>query len=130
MGSALRASFGWNFFTEDGLQNVPFATEEGTFLQCLTSLFGAPLIAGIPCVAPDGSVPATGVTALATNGAANARSRGVREPGAERSYSVFADVTWLATDSLELTAGPAARGKPQVGLSQQRARTRCSAVRR
>ncbi|MDQ0566779.1 TonB-dependent receptor [Erythrobacter citreus] len=106
-GSALRASFGWNFFTEDGLQNVPFATEEGTFLQCLTSLFGAPLIAGIPCVAPDGSVPATGVTALATNGAANAipYASVFENQGRNEAYSVFADVTWLATDSLELTAG-------------------------
>ena len=106
-GSALRASFGWNFFTEDGLQNVPFATEEGTFLQCLTSLFGAPLIAGIPCVAPDGSVPATGVTALATNGAANAipYASVFENQGRNEAYSVFADVTWMATDSLELTAG-------------------------
>jgi len=48
----LRASAGWNIFIEDGRQNVPFSTEEGLFLQCLTTLFGAPLIPGIPCVAP------------------------------------------------------------------------------
>ena len=103
----LRGSFGWNVFTEDGLQNVPFSTEEGTFLQCLTSLFGAPLIPGIPCVAPDGSVPASAVTGLATGGAATAIPyRSVFEnQGQNDSYSVFADVTYLATDSLELTAG-------------------------
>ena len=106
-GMDLRGSFGWNVFTEDGLQNVPFSTEEGTFLQCLTSLFGAPLIPGIPCVAPDGSVPASAVTGLATGGAATAIPyRSVFEnQGQNDSYSVFADVTYLATDSLELTAG-------------------------
>jgi hypothetical protein len=29
-----RAAWGWNFFTEKGIQNVPFSSEEGTFLQC------------------------------------------------------------------------------------------------
>ena len=106
-GSSLRGSFGWNFFTEDGVQTVPFSTEEGTFLQCLTSLFGAPLIPGIPCVAPDGSVPASAVTGLATGGAVTAipyRSE-FENQGQNDSYSVFADVTFLASDALELTAG-------------------------
>ena len=106
-GMDLRGSFGWNVFTEDGLQNVPFSTEEGTFLQCLTSLFGAPLIPGIPCVAPDGSVPASAVTGLATGGAATAipyRSM-FENQGQNDTYSIFADATWLATDALELTAG-------------------------
>jgi len=86
---------------------VPFSTEEGTFLQCLTTLFGAPLIPGIPCVAPDGSVPAAAVTGLATMGAAQAipYSSVFENQGRNEAYSVFADVTWLATDSLELTAG-------------------------
>ncbi|KWV92420.1 hypothetical protein AUC45_13510 [Erythrobacter sp. YT30] len=106
-GSSLRGSFGWNAFIEDGIQNVPFATEEGTYLQCLTSLFGAPLIPGIPCVAPDGSVPASDVTELATMGAATAipYSSVFENQGENEAYSVFADVTWLATDRLELTAG-------------------------
>lgn len=106
-GDNLRASAGWNVFIEDGVQNVPFATEEGTFLQCLTSLFGAPLIPGIPCVAADGSVPATAVTGLATSGASEAISYSsvFENQGRNEAYSVFADVTWLATDSLELTAG-------------------------
>ncbi|MBO6526393.1 TonB-dependent receptor [Erythrobacter sp.] len=106
-GSQLRASFGWNAFVEDGIQNVPFATEEGTYLQCLTTLFGAPLIPGIPCVAPDGSVPASQVTALVTAGAATAipYASVFENQGRNEAYSVFADATWIATDRLELTAG-------------------------
>lgn len=106
-GDRLRASAGWNIFIEDGRQNVPFATEEGTFLQCLTSLFGAPLIPGLPCVAPDGSVPAAGATGLITGGAATAipYASVFENQGRNEAYSVFADVTWIATDALELTAG-------------------------
>ncbi|UAB78006.1 TonB-dependent receptor [Erythrobacter sp. SCSIO 43205] len=106
-GTNVRASAGWNIFIEEGAQNVPFATEEGLFLQCLTSIFGAPLIPGIPCVAADGSVPATAVTSLATSGAATAIPYAARfeNQGRNEAYSVFADVTWLPTDNLELTAG-------------------------
>ncbi|WP_211276768.1 TonB-dependent receptor [Erythrobacter tepidarius] len=106
-GRSLRARAGWNVFIEDGRQNVPFATEEGTFLQCLSSLFGAPLIPGIPCVAPDGSVPAAGVTAIATGGALQAipYASVFENQGRNEAYSVFADATWLASDALELTAG-------------------------
>lgn len=106
-GSDLRASFGWNLFIEDGSQNVPFSTEEGTYLQCLTSLFGAPLIPGIPCVAADGSVPASQVTGLATAGAFSAipYTSVFENQGRNEAYSIFGDVTWLATDRLELTVG-------------------------
>jgi outer membrane receptor protein involved in Fe transport len=106
-GDSLRASAGWNVFIEDGRQNVPFATEEGTYLQCLTTLFGAPLIPGIPCVAPDGSVPASAVTGIATGGAATAipYSSVFENQGRNETYSVFADVTWIPIDALELTAG-------------------------
>lgn len=106
-GETLRASAGWNVFIEDSRQNVPFATEEGTFLQCLTSLFGAPLIPGVACVAPDGTVPASGVTAIATGGAATAipYASVFENTGRNEAYSVFADVTWIPTDALELTAG-------------------------
>ncbi len=58
-GGNLRASAGWNLFIEDGRQNVPFATEEGVFLTCLSGLFSSPPSL---CVAPDGSVPALGAT--------------------------------------------------------------------
>jgi len=106
-GSNLRGSLGWNAFVEDGAQNVPFAVEEGIYLQCLTSLFGAPLIPGIPCVAPDGSVPAAAVTGIATMGALDAIPyfSVFENQGRNETYSVFADATWLATDRLELTAG-------------------------
>lgn len=102
-----RASFGWNFFTEDGRQNVPFSTEEGLFLQCLTSIFGAPLIPGIPCVDGNGTVTAAQVTGLATGGlASEIPYQSVFEnQGKNQSYSVFADATWIPAPALELTAG-------------------------
>ena len=117
-GSNLRASAGWNLFIEDGRQNVPFATEEGLFLQCASQTpvgqaFGIPpLIPGVACVAPDGSVPATSITGTLS-------SLGVLPPGVQalpyssvfenqgrnEAYSVFADVTWIPIEALELTAG-------------------------
>lgn len=101
-GEKLRASAGWNIFIEDGRQNVPFASEEGLFLQCLTTLFGAPVASrpfgATPCVAADGSSPATGIT--------NVPYASVFEnQGRNEAYSVFADVTWIPTEALELTAG-------------------------
>ena len=106
-GDRLRSSFGWNAFIEDGRQNVPFATEEGTFLQCLTTLFGAPLVPGVACVAPDGSVPASGVTAILTQGAATAipYTSVFENRGRNEAYSLFADATWIPFDALEVTAG-------------------------
>ncbi len=105
-GDYLRSSFGWNAFIEDGRQNVPFATEEGTFLQCLTTLFGAPLVPGVACVAPNGSVPASGVTAILTGGAATAipYTSVLENQGRNEAYSLFADATWTPFDALELTA--------------------------
>lgn len=103
-----RAAFGWNYFKEEGRQSVPFSTEEGTFLQCLTTVAAPrPLFPGVPCVAPDGSVPASQVTGLLTGGALTAipyRSE-FENQGRNDSYSVFADATWIPTDMLELTAG-------------------------
>jgi outer membrane receptor protein involved in Fe transport len=101
-GASLRASFGWNAFIEDGRQNVPFSTEEGLFLQCLTGLFGVPTanrpFGAVPCVAPDGSVPAAGITNFPYTSV-------FENQGRNEAYSIFGDVTWLATDRLELTAG-------------------------
>ena len=98
----LRASAGWNVFIEDGLQNVPFASEEGVFIACLT---GA--IPGIACVAPDGSVPSLGTTAALTGGALQAipYSSVFENQGRNEAYSVFADATWIPFEALELTAG-------------------------
>ena len=100
--SDVRASFGYNLFIEDGVQNVPFATEEGLYLQCLTGLFGVPTalrpFGDTPCVAADGSSPATGITNIPYVSV-------FENQGRNEAYSVFADVTWIATDALELTAG-------------------------
>lgn len=117
-GERLRASAGWNMFIEDGSQEVPFATEEGLFLQCASQTpvgqaFGIPaLVPGVACVAPNGSVPATTVTAtLASLGVLPAGVQALpyssvfRNQGRNEAYSVFADVTWTATEALELTAG-------------------------
>ncbi|PLK24134.1 TonB-dependent receptor [Porphyrobacter sp. TH134] len=95
-GEKLRASAGWNMFIEDGFQNVPFATEEGVFLSCLGGLFANPRRL---CVAPDGSVPALGATNIPYSAIL------FQNEGRNEAYSVFADVTWLPTDALELTAG-------------------------
>ena len=92
----LRASAGWNLFIEDGFQNVPFATEEGVFLNCLGGLFANPRRL---CVSPDGSVPALGATNIPYSAIL------FENQGRNEAYSVFADVTWIPTESLELTAG-------------------------
>lgn len=101
-GSNLRASAGWNLFIEDGRQNVPFATEEGVFITCLT---GA--IPGVACIAPNGSAPSLGATAALTGGARTAipYASFFENQGRNEAYSVFADVSWTPFDALELTAG-------------------------
>ena len=98
----LRASAGWNLFREYGLQNVPFSSEEGIFLQC-----AARLIPNLPCVASNGTVAAAGATALLTRGVtAVVPYRSVFEnQGKNDSYSVFADGTWSPNDRWDLTAG-------------------------
>jgi outer membrane receptor protein involved in Fe transport len=95
-GTSLRASFGWNAFIEDSIQNVPFATEEGVYLACLGGLFANPQRL---CVAPDGSVPSLGVTNIPYSAVLFENS------GRNEAYSVFADTTWIPMEALELTAG-------------------------
>lgn len=101
-GDHFRGAFGWNLFREDNHQRVPFSTEEGTYLQC-----AARLIPGLPCVAANGTVAASQATAILTNGAATVipYSSVFENLGKNDSYSMFADGTWLASASLELTAG-------------------------
>jgi len=96
-----RASFGWNVFTEDNLQNVPFSSEEGTFLQCLSNALQ------IGCINAAGVVTAAQATAAITGGALTQipYSSTFENQGQNDSYSMFADTTWIPTDSLELTAG-------------------------
>ena len=99
-----RASFGWNYFTEKGRQNVPFSTEEGVFIQCLTGAFST---LGFSCVDPAGVVTALDITPTLSGGtiAALPYSSVFENQGDNQSYSVFADATWIPTNSLEITAG-------------------------
>lgn len=98
----LRGSVGWNVFTEDGVQAVPFSSEEGTFLQC-----AANIIPGLGCVNSAGVVTAAQATALATGGALTQvpYSSEFINGGKNTSYSVFLDATWIPTEALEITAG-------------------------
>jgi iron complex outermembrane recepter protein len=106
-GSNLRASFGWNAFIEDSIQRVPFATNEALFLQCASFTPAGqaagipPLVPGVPCVAPDGSVPLLGIPGIPSIPYSSVFENG----GKNEAYSVFADATWMVTDRLELTAG-------------------------
>ncbi|MXO65215.1 TonB-dependent receptor [Altericroceibacterium endophyticum] len=101
-GDTLRASFGFNYFHEDSHQIVPFSSEEGTFLQC-----AAGVIAGLGCIAEDGSVAAAQATGLLTEGAASVipYTSTFGNYGKNTTYSVFADATWIPVPELELTAG-------------------------
>ena len=97
-----RASFGWNVFREDSIQNVPFSTEEGIYLQC-----AARLIPNLPCVNSAGVVTAATATATLTGGALTQvpYSSVFQNGGVNDSYSVFADATWIPTEALEITGG-------------------------
>ncbi|MFN7176029.1 MAG: TonB-dependent receptor [Thermaurantiacus sp.] len=105
----IRAFAGVNYFTEKGFQRVPFSTEEGIYLQCVGLLTGLlpVLIPGVPCVAPNGTVPAAQVTQLVTQGLFRQLpyDSEFQNGGKNDLFSVFADVTWLASDALELSAG-------------------------
>ncbi len=103
-----RGSFGFNFFHENSIQNVPFSSEEGTFIQCATRrLAAAPFNLNVPCVAADGSVGASVATGLLTGGAATVipYSSVFENQGENTSYSVFADGTYIPFRGLEVTAG-------------------------
>ena len=89
-----RGSFGFNYFHENGLQNVPFSTNERTFFACLT----ATATTRAQCVAPGGGVPAAATPRV------DYRSF-FENQGRNTSYSMFADGTWIPTPSLEITAG-------------------------
>ena len=118
-GDHYRASFGVNGFFENGVQHVPFSTEEGTYLDCSVStafagiraaLAKAGLPTGTACVAPDGTVPGSRATAILSRGALTQLpyASSFSNYGTNYTYSVFAEGTWIPTPSLELTAG--ARG--------------------
>lgn len=100
--STIRASAGWNVFKEDGVQAVPFSSEEGTFLQC-----AANIIPGLGCVNSAGVVTAAQATSLATRGLFSQvpYSSEFINGGVNTAYSVFADATLIPTPSLEMTVG-------------------------
>jgi outer membrane receptor protein involved in Fe transport len=84
------------------VQNVPFSSEEGIFLQC-----AARLIPNLPCVDANGVVQAAKATSLLTGGLLTQvpYSSVFENEGRNRSFSVFADATLIPVPSLELTAG-------------------------
>jgi outer membrane receptor protein involved in Fe transport len=100
-GDHFRGSFGWNMFREKNHQRVPFSTEEGTFIQCLTNALQ------IGCINPAGVVTAAQATQIITGGALTQipYASVFENQGKNDSYSMFADGTWIASPSLELTAG-------------------------
>lgn len=102
-----RASFGWNVFVEDSIQNVPFSSEEGIFIQCLTTLAGASAIPGLGCINPAGVVTAAQATGLVTGGALTRipYTSTFENQGQNDSYSMFADVTWIPAPAIEVTGG-------------------------
>jgi outer membrane receptor protein involved in Fe transport len=91
---SFRGSFGFNYFHENGVQNVPFSTNENVFFACLT----ATAATRAQCVAPGGGVPAAAAPRI------NYTSF-FENQGRNTSYSVFADGTWIPTPRLEITAG-------------------------
>jgi iron complex outermembrane recepter protein len=91
---SFRGSFGFNFFHEDSIQNVPFSANERVFLACATSTPAT----RAQCVAPNGSVPAQALTPVPYSSV-------FENQGRNDSYSMFADGTWIPTPKLELTLG-------------------------
>ena len=89
-----RGSFGFNFFHEDSIQNVPFSGNERVFFACLTSTAAT----RAQCVAPNGTVPALALPAIPYSSV-------FENKGRNDSYSMFAEGTWIPTPSLELTVG-------------------------
>lgn len=87
-----RASFGWNYFREDGQQVVPFSTNERVFFACLGGGLGP------TCVAPNGTVPADAQPPIFNRSVFG-------NIGRNDTYSVFGDVAWTPVRKLELTAG-------------------------
>jgi outer membrane receptor protein involved in Fe transport len=89
-----RGSFGFNFFHEDSIQNVPFSSNERVFLVCATSTPAT----RAQCVAANGTVPAQALPPVPYSSV-------FENQGRNDSYSMFADGTWIPTPKLELTAG-------------------------
>lgn len=89
-----RGSFGFNYFQEASIQNVPFSTNERVFFACATS---TPATRG-QCVAANGTVPAQATPAVPYTSL-------FENQGRNDSYSMFFDGTWIPTPKLEITGG-------------------------
>jgi len=100
----VRAFFGANYFWETGFQRVPFSSEEGIFLQC-----AARLVPGLACINnATGVVEASRATAILTGGAATQLPYAAelfRNSATIDTFSVFGDVTLVATPRLEFNVG-------------------------
>ncbi len=131
-GDKYRASLGFNAFVENGVQRVPFSTEEGTYIACSVTpafqpfrnaLNGAGVATGTSCVAPDGTIPATRATAILSRGATTQipYQSVFANYGTNDTFSVFADATYIPVPKLELTAGARVlveRRKSRYGADQ------------
>ncbi|MEM6680716.1 MAG: TonB-dependent receptor [Pseudomonadota bacterium] len=97
----LAVFFGGSFFHEDGTQRIPFSTEEGLLLECLTGALQ------LGCVAPDGSVPALGATAAFTGGALTSipYSQVIGNTGDFDIWTVYADATVDLTERWQVSLG-------------------------
>ncbi len=89
-----RGSFGFNFFHENGIQNVPFSTNERVYLACATS---TPTTRA-NCVAPGGTVPAAAAPAVPYASL-------FENQGRNDTYSLFGEATFIPFRNLEVTGG-------------------------
>ncbi len=100
----LRAFAGANYFWETGFQRVPFSSEEGIFLQC-----AARLVPGLACINnATGVVEAAQATAILTRGAFTRLPYAAelfRNSATIDTFSLFADVTIIPVDRLEINVG-------------------------
>jgi outer membrane receptor protein involved in Fe transport len=92
--------YGLSYFSEEGIQAVPFSTEESIYLNCLGFLGS-----GLPCINADGTVNL--LTPALTQGAAQLLpySASFSNFGETDAISVFADFTYQLNQKTEITAG-------------------------
>lgn len=101
-GEGFSSFFGGTYFTEDGTQRIPFATEEGVYLQC-----AAGLVPNLGCVNADGVVTALQATSLLTEGAVSSLPYAAvfGNTGAFDIWTLYADVAAELTERFELSFG-------------------------
>ncbi|MFM9851219.1 MAG: TonB-dependent receptor [Sphingomonadaceae bacterium] len=88
-----RGTLGFNFFHENGIQNVPFSGNERVFGACIASATNR-----ARCVDSNGAVPAAALPPIPYSSV-------FENQGRNDSYSLFYDATWVPTPKIELTAG-------------------------